>query len=475
MYRGGPLFNRFVHCVAAFCLLGVATSGPAAAAGGGTDYLEPADRTAMSGMSTDPWRVGPLPRPEFSGVVASRSYPGVYWAIRDASKGKDRLTAATDGKDCPYNALTTDATCTRLRNRARTQLWAYKLASGQLSAWNTSLSGVDPANPYFRRFTLPRTSSTAPDYDLTPSYAALADDPIQLMNNDWEDIAVNPRTGKLEIGAIGTYSSTSPLCNNRRVIEAGEPTPGGASNQWQPTVIRDLPSYAINTAGTNCGAEALLWLDDLATTTGRLYMIDKRVRSWNPPRLLEIGLNPASGRAVGAARATDPAWVSSHLLNLPPDASTTIDGTAVRLDSSDEVTGADVSQDGRRAVITLGNCGFLVYDSPTTAGMYAVLRDNDDVAGTADPPSELPGYRLYGNATSADDPVQRNKCQSTPFGLAPWSQDCGAAPGFQPGPLGIEGVTFIGNTYYLSMVEDTTFLDSTGNVTLGSRMLRVIP
>jgi hypothetical protein len=450
-------------------------AGPAAAAGGGTDYLDPSDRTALAGIASDPWRVGPLPVPEFSAVVASRAHPGVYWAIRDASKGKDKLTAARDGKDCPYNALKDDAVCIRLRSRARTQLWAFKLANGQLATWNTSLSGVDPANPYYRRFTLPRTSPTAPDYDLTPTYAALADDPNQLMNNDWEGIAVNPKTGKLLIGAIGTFPSPAPLCNTRRVIEATEPSPGGSSNQWQPTLVRDLPNYATSTTTTNCNAEALFWLDDPATTTGRLYLVEKRVRRYNHPRILEIGLGTGSGRPVGAPRATAAAWASSHLLNLPPDVPTMVGGASVRLEESLEVTGADASQDGMRAVITLGNCGFLVYDSSTASAMYEVLRDNDDNPGTADLAAELPGYRLYGTATRADDLDQRNSCQTRPFGLTPWSQDGGAAVGFQPGPIGIEGVAFIGNTNYVTMVEDTTFLDPSGNVLLGSRSVRIVP
>ena len=459
----------------AFCCLILAVAGPARAAGGGSDLPRGLRPDGLGRVSADPWRIGALPVPEFSAVVASRAHPGVYWAIRDASKGKDKLTSARDGKDCPYNALKDDADCTRLRNRARTQLWAFKLANGQLSPWKTSLSGVDPANPYFRRFTLPRTSPTAADYDLTPTYAALADDPNQLMNNDWEGIAVNPRTGKLSIGAIGTFPSTAPLCNNRRVIEATEPVPGGSSNQWQPTLVRDLPNYATPTAPTNCNAEALFWLDDAGTATGRLYLVEKRVRKFNHPRIREIGLDSASGRPVGASRASAPAWASSHLLNLPPDVPTVVGGASVRLDESLEVTGADVSQDGRRAVITLGNCGFLVYDSPTAPAMYGVLRDNDDNSATADPAAEVPGYRLYGNATRADDIVQRNSCQTRPFGLSPWSQDDGAAPGFQPGPAGIEGVTFIGNTNYLTLVEDTTFLDTSGNTLLGSRMLRIVP
>jgi hypothetical protein len=135
----------------------------------------------------------------------------------------------------------------------------------------------------------------------------------------------------------------------------------------------------------------------------------------------------------------------------------------------------DVSQNGRRAVITLGNCGFLVYDSPTAPAMYGVLRDNDDNSATADPAAEVPGYRLYGNATQADDIVQRNSCQTRAFGLPSWSQDDGAAAGFQPGPVGVEGVTFIGNTNYLTTVEDTTFLDTSGGTVLGSRVFRIVP
>ena len=456
----------------AFLLL---MAGPVAAAGGGTAYLDPSDRSALTGVATDPWRIGPLPVPEFSAVVASHAYPGVYWAIRDASKGKDKLTAARDGKDCPYNAMTTDPDCTRLRNRARTQLWAFKLANGQLTTWKTSLSGVDPLNPYFRRFTLPRTSPGAADFELTPTYAALADDPIQLMNNDWEGIAVNPRSGALSIGAIGTFPSPALLCDNRRVIELPEPAPGGSSNQWQPSVIRDLPNYATSPGGTNCNAEALFWLDDPATPAGHLYMVEKRVRKYNTPRILEVGLDATSGRAVGAPRAPNPVWASSHLLNLPPNTTTDIGGTPVFLDADDQVTGADVSQDGKRAVLTLGNCGFLVYDSTTAAGMYDVLRDDDDVPATPDPEAQLPGFRLYGNATGAADVVQRNSCQTRTFGVAGWGQDDGAAAGFQPGPMGIEGVTFIGATYYLAMVEDTTMLDAAGAVRLGSRMLRIVP
>ena len=295
------------------------------------------------------------------------------------------------------------------------------------------------------------------------------------MNNDWEGIAVNPRTGMLSIGAIGTFSSPAPLCNARRVIEAPEPAPGGASNQWQPARVRDLPNYATTATATNCNAEALFWLDDAATTTGRLYMVEKRVRRFNTPRILEVRLDAAGARAVGAPRAPSPTWVSSHLLNLPPDVPTNVGGTSVNLDDDDEVTGADVSQDGKRAVLTLGNCGFLVYDAATPTAMYGVLRDNDDLPATADPAAELPGFRLYGPATVANDPVQRNSCQSRPFNVTAWSQDDGTAPGFQPGPMGIEGVTFIGNTCYLAMVEDTTFLSSTGNTLLGSRIMRIVP
>jgi hypothetical protein len=167
--------------------------------------------------------------------------------------------------------------------------------------------------------------------------------------------------------------------------------------------------------------------------------------------------------------------VSAHLLNLPPDVATTVGGAPVRLNDSLEVTGADVSQNGRRAVLTLANCGFLVYDSPTAPEMYGVLRDNDDNRATADPASEIPGYRLYGNATRADDVVQRHSCQTRPFGVTPWGQDDSTALGFQPGPMGVEGVTFIASTNYLSMLEDTTFLDSSGRTVLGSRMLRIVP
>jgi len=469
------MHRRITPCVLAAVVLLLAAAAPVGAAGGGTDYLDASDRSALSGIAGDPWRIGPLPVPEFSAVVASRTYPGVYWAIRDASKGKDGITAARDGKDCPYNTLTTDPDCTRLRNRARTQLWAFKLAGGQLTTWKASLSGVDPLNPYFRRFTLPRTSPGAADFELTPAYAAWADDPNQLMNNDWEGIAVNPRTGALSIGSIGTFPSSALLCDTRRVIETPEPSPGGSSNQWQPTVIRDLPNYATAVGGTNCNAEALFWLDDPATTTGHLYMVEKRVRKYNTPRILEVGLDAGSGRPVGNPRAATPAWISSHLLNLPPNTPTDIGGNPVYLDFDDQVTGADVSQDGKRAVLTLGNCGFLVYDSTTAAGMYDVLRDDDDVPATADPPDQLPGYRLYGNATGAADVVQRNSCQTRPFGVTGWGQDDGPAPGFQPGPMGIEGVTFIGTTYYLAMVEDTTMLDAAGAVRLGSRMLRIVP
>jgi hypothetical protein len=239
--------------------------------------------------------------------------------------------------------------------------------------------------------------------------------------------------------------------------------------------VRDLPNYASSATTTNCNAEALLWLEDATTTTGRLYLLEKRVRSFNHPRILEIGLGSASGRRVGAPRAGAPTWASSDLVNLPPDVPTMVGATPVRLDESLEITGAAVSQNGQRAVITLGNCGFLVYDSPTTAAMFGVLRDNDDNPATADPPGELPGHRLYGNATRADDVAQRNSCQTRSFGITSWGHDDGGAAGFQPGPMGIEGVTFVGATNYLSMVEDTTFLDTTGKALLGSRMVRIVP
>lgn len=246
--------RRFRRRVPAFCcLLLLAVSEPAAAAGGGSDYLEPADRKALAGISADPWKVGPLPVPEFSAVVASQRYPNLYWAIRDASKGRDTITQDLDGADCGYALLMTEpgkvptpeeARCANRRNRARTQLWAFRLVNGRLVSWNAGLYGVEPTNPYFRRFTLPRRSLDAPAYDLHPDYERWADEPNQLMNNDWESLALNPRTGNLSIGATGTFSSPTPLCETRRLIDLAEPPPDDPANEWRPTRIRDLPNYS---------------------------------------------------------------------------------------------------------------------------------------------------------------------------------------------------------------------------------------
>jgi hypothetical protein len=143
--------------------------------------------------------IGQFPKDEGSGVVASRKYPGVYWAHRDSS---------------PFGG--------------RTELYAFKLEDGKLA-------------------------------DLTPGVKFRSFDIPHVVNGDWEDIAIDSE-GHLFLADMGNNLHTR---RDLKLLELNEPDPfkdetavlravhpfsypdrapeGGTFNAESLLVVEDLP------------------------------------------------------------------------------------------------------------------------------------------------------------------------------------------------------------------------------------------
>ncbi len=161
----------------------------------------------------DAIHIARLPAPEGSGVVASRRFPGVFWAQQDSGRGD------------------------------RTMLWAFKVESGQI----TPLRDGQIFVPF----------------------------PIEgrVANHDWEDIAISGAhspTGKGVIH-IGDFGNNSLSRRNLEILRVAEPDPyTDVSARLLSTKPFVYPREGMSARLVSYNAEALL------TASGREYIIAKK-------------------------------------------------------------------------------------------------------------------------------------------------------------------------------------------------------
>lgn len=194
--------------------------------------------------------IGQFPEDEGSGVVASRRYPGVYWAHRDSS----------------------------LLGNGRQELYAFRVENGKLGELSPGVA--------FREFEVPGVS-----------------------NKDWEDIAIDDQ-GRLWLGDFGNNGhGRSDL--TLYAIEEPDPFKDGQARVLgaHPFSYPDKP-----TSGRSFNAESLLVIDGLPyiltkSQTPAFYRMP--VLTPNQPTVLERVSDLATpagglgGRPTGADLSQD--------------------------------------------------------------------------------------------------------------------------------------------------------------------------
>jgi hypothetical protein len=233
---------------------------------------------------------------EFSGIIASASHPGWYWAIRDVwkqepdpSRGVAALPAGTDPDPVPSWCPAADQTTATGRNRCRQ---------------------VERSSLYAIRFDT--AGAVAQVRQVKVANEDWATMPWLLQDNDWEELSVGPTrvvggtpTPTMLIDATGDGTKNPAMsfdagtgtwvnvqCASRRMIEVTEPDPATATT-WAPTRIFDLANYATNATvtsnGTTCNSEAALGVDGASPQA--LW-----IRKGNTRTIYSRSLDVATGR-----------------------------------------------------------------------------------------------------------------------------------------------------------------------------------
>ncbi|CAA9329511.1 MAG: hypothetical protein AVDCRST_MAG36-846 [uncultured Nocardioidaceae bacterium] len=208
---------------------------------------------------------------ELSGMVASPTHPGWYWAHSDVWKSSDAFAACAD---------TSGAALAECQQVQRARLWAVRI--------DDETHKVVAA----RSFALD-----------TPAWAT---DPVVAQNNDWEDIAFGPRredgTVNLVVGALGNSVKNPVLdsdgvdrtCDTRRLIELAEPDLSDpAATTWTPRAVFDIKNPVGLGPVTSCNFETLLVGQDGAGEP-TAYLVSRAQR-----RIVSRTLAESTGRPPG--------------------------------------------------------------------------------------------------------------------------------------------------------------------------------
>jgi hypothetical protein len=234
--------------------------------------LVPASALAAYSSATETTVTATVPEAvELSGLVASPTHPGWYWAHSDVWKPTDSFRACT-GLSGPSLA-----SCQQVQ---RARLWALRL---------------DPV-----------THKVVESRSFAVSDPAWALDPTVAQNNDWEDLSLGPpreggRVGLL-IGAVGN-AANNPVrdsagrdvtCSTRRLIELREPDLSDpAVRTWTPQLVFDLANPVGLGGLLSCNFESLVvGADGAGTPTA--YVVSRAQR-----KLFTRALTLGSGRAPG--------------------------------------------------------------------------------------------------------------------------------------------------------------------------------
>lgn len=234
--------------------------------------LVPASALAAYSSATETTVTATIPEAvELSGLVASPTHPGWYWAQSDVWKPTDSFKA------CAGLSGPSLASCQQVQ---RARLWALR---------------IDPV-----------THKVVESRSFAVSDPAWALDPVVAQNNDWEDISLGPprqggRVGLL-IGAVGN-AANNPVrdsagrdvtCSTRRLIELAEPDLSDpAVTTWTPTEVFDLANPVGLGGLLACNFESLVvGADGAGVPTA--YIVSRAQR-----KLFSRTLTVGSGRAPG--------------------------------------------------------------------------------------------------------------------------------------------------------------------------------
>lgn len=249
--------RRFVAVVAAISALTLLPAGAALAI-----YLSTPAYTS---------KAAPEAR-ELSGLVASPTYPGWYWAHSDVWKTTDAFSACAGLGDSELSE------CQQVQ---RARLWAIRL------------------DPVTHKVVEVRSFALAnPEWALDPHVA---------QNNDWEDLALGPArttedgaaTRNLVLAATGDAlqnpvrdaGGNDITCDTRRLIELREPNLDDSSAAtWTPWKIYDIKNYVGLRKIAKCNVEAVV-VGENASGTPHGYMVTKAGQ-----KILSRSLDVATGR-----------------------------------------------------------------------------------------------------------------------------------------------------------------------------------
>lgn len=220
---------------------------------------------------------------ELSGLVASPTQPGWYWAQSDVWKTTDAPAAC---------AGLTDQALARCQQVQRSRLWALRLDP-------VTHKVVD-----YRSFAL-----SNPSWALQPTIA---------QDNDWEDLSLGPTrsdgraglviaaTGNAERNPVLDANGRNITCDTRRLIELPEPDLSDPTvTTWTPTEVFDLANPVGVGGLSSCNFETLVVGPDGSGQPTAFLVSRGQRKLFTRSLAVSSGRDPAA--PVPAVGSTDPA------------------------------------------------------------------------------------------------------------------------------------------------------------------------